>query len=369
MNLGDGDDDFEIIETPNTDSSSPFYGQRARPAISRAAFGAIPPPPPAAPAATTTPQYAAPSVFFSSSATNSASSNFSPHPFGEPQPKSRSRVAQPSSGGLFSGAAQQISSSLFGSTTQTSGDFGSAAQQSSNSLFGSTTQSSGGFGGAAQQSSGLFGSTTQPSGGFGGAAQQSSGLFGTAQPSGGFGGAAQQSSGLFGSTAKSSGGFGGTAQQSGGGFFGAAQQSIHTADTSNFPGPIPSTSNVGMVGMAFGEQGRNFGTTSATPRNYFPIDWASKSITEKVLAVIELQQFDGSWKPSPELSTITGFDKLRSSTTDWTTMFMVCWLEIKCASEEATFEMVVEKAREWLVANVPGLEDLENEISMVVKDS
>ena len=306
MNLGDGDDDFEIIETPNTDSSSPFYGQRARPAISRAAFGAIPPPPPAAPAATTTPQYAAPSVFFSSSATNSASSNFSPHPFGEPQPKSRSRVAQPSSGGLFSGAAQQISSSLFGSTTQTSGNFG---------------------------------------------------------------GAAQQSSGLFGSTAKSSGGFGGTAQQSGGGFFGAAQQSIHTADTSNFPGPIPSTSNVGMVGMAFGEQGRNFGTTSATPRNYFPIDWASKSITEKVLAVIELQQFDGSWKPSPELSTITGFDKLRSSTTDWTTMFMVCWLEIKCASEEATFEMVVEKAREWLVANVPGLEDLENEISMVVKDS
>ena len=326
MNLGDGDDDFEIIETPNTDSSSPFYGQRARPAISRAAFGAIPPPPPAAPAATTTPQYAAPSVFFSSSATNSASSNFSPHPFGEPQPKSRSRVAQPSSGGLFSGAAQQISSSLFGSTTQTSGNFG-------------------------------------------GAAQQSSGLFGTAQPSGGFGGAAQQSSGLFGSTAKSSGGFGGTAQQSGGGFFGAAQQSIHTADTSNFPGPIPSTSNVGMVGMAFGEQGRNFGTTSATPRNYFPIDWVSKSTTEKVLAVIELQQFDGSWKPSPELSTITGFDKLRSSTTDWTTMFMVCWLEIKCASEEATFEMVVEKAREWLVANVPGLEDLENEISMVVKDS
>jgi len=325
MNLGDGDDDFEIIETPNTDSSSPFYGQRARPAISRAAFGAIPPPP-AAPAATTTPQYAAPSVFFSSSATNSASSNFSPHPFGEPQPKSRSRVAQPSSGGLFSGAAQQ-SSGLFG-TAQPSGDFGSAHQQSSNSLFSSTTQSSGGFGGAAQQSSGLFGST-----------------------------------------AKSSGGFGGTAQQSGGGFFGAAQQSIHTADTSNFPGPIPSTSNVGMVGMAFGEQGRNFGTTSATPRNYFPIDWASKSITEKVLAVIELQQFDGSWKPSPELSTITGFDKLRSSTTDWTTMFMVCWLEIKCASEEATFEMVVEKAREWLVANVPGLEDLENEISMVVKDS
>lgn len=99
------------------------------------------------------------------------------------------------------------------------------------------------------------------------------------------------------------------------------------------------------------------------------ISWASKSTAEKVVAVIELQQFDGSWKTSQELNAILALNDSSGATTEWMTMFVVRWLEIKCASEEAIFEMVVEKAREWLAANVSGLEDLEKEVSVTVKSA
>lgn len=98
-------------------------------------------------------------------------------------------------------------------------------------------------------------------------------------------------------------------------------------------------------------------------------NWASKSTAEKVLAVIELEQFDGSWKPSPELNSILNLQRQPGyqETAEWVTMWVVLWLEIKCASEAATFEMVVEKAREWLAGNAFNLEDLEGTVSATMR--
>ena len=93
----------------------------------------------------------------------------------------------------------------------------------------------------------------------------------------------------------------------------------------------------------------------------------SKSTYEKVLAVIELQNFDGSWETSPSLQAILGLEDSRTSSVKWNTMYVVLWLEIVCISEEATWEMVVEKARDWLALNASDFEELEKEVSLLLK--
>jgi hypothetical protein len=105
--------------------------------------------------------------------------------------------------------------------------------------------------------------------------------------------------------------------------------------------------------------------------NPIPVDWASKSPTEKVLGLIDLQDFDGSWPIAAhaDISAILGFDISSSGILDgvWTTLIVVSYLELKVAFEEDIWIMVVEKARDWLTANVPdGLQDLEKKAAEVV---
>jgi hypothetical protein len=93
-------------------------------------------------------------------------------------------------------------------------------------------------------------------------------------------------------------------------------------------------------------------------------EWATKSTAEKVLAIIALQTFEGSWPgDNEEVTKIMGIardvvvGKLGVEKGVWITALVVKWLEIKCAEEEGTWELVVEKARGWLQGL--GLVDLE----------
>jgi hypothetical protein len=87
-----------------------------------------------------------------------------------------------------------------------------------------------------------------------------------------------------------------------------------------------------------------------------PIDWSKKSLADKVLALIDLQDFDGFWPASTagEIVQIFGFDFEAGDGVGgrggvkWITLMVVYWLEDKAAEEQGTWGMVVEKARAWL---------------------
>jgi len=100
------------------------------------------------------------------------------------------------------------------------------------------------------------------------------------------------------------------------------------------------------------------------------IDWSTKSAAEKVLGLIELQEFDGSWsQENADISKILGFT-IPASTTDhkvWVTMLAVRYLELKRTAKKGTWDMVVEKARDWLAVNADGLEELEASATKVIE--
>ncbi|KAH8600976.1 von Willebrand factor type A domain-containing protein [Bisporella sp. PMI_857] len=94
-----------------------------------------------------------------------------------------------------------------------------------------------------------------------------------------------------------------------------------------------------------------------------------KSAAENVLALIDLQRFDGSWVASSALPSILGITIPGGKGAEWITALVVRWLEIKCPGEEGTWNMVVEKARGWLGRAVKDLGALEGEVSVLVNDS
>jgi hypothetical protein len=95
------------------------------------------------------------------------------------------------------------------------------------------------------------------------------------------------------------------------------------------------------------------------------VDWPSKSLTEKLARLIELQTFDGSWPESEEIASILGFKegvewKVGVDKGVWITLLVVKWFEIMASEEEGVWEMLVEKARAWLEGcGVMNVEDLE----------
>jgi len=100
--------------------------------------------------------------------------------------------------------------------------------------------------------------------------------------------------------------------------------------------------------------------------------WASKSEVDRILALIELQEFEGSWlADNDEIPIILGFaipESPNGGSKVWVTILVVLYLEVKNADEEGTWGLVVEKAREWLGGNAEGgLEGLEKAALEVVK--
>jgi len=104
------------------------------------------------------------------------------------------------------------------------------------------------------------------------------------------------------------------------------------------------------------------------------VDWSSKSAADKVLELILRQLFDGSWRDYDDtVSEIMGVEIPDapegvddSAPGAWTTLLVINFLEQKMASEEGTWALVVDKARDWLaglaLANLEGLEQKASDI-------
>jgi hypothetical protein len=100
------------------------------------------------------------------------------------------------------------------------------------------------------------------------------------------------------------------------------------------------------------------------------INWSTKSTTDKVLALIDLQDFEGWWPITPseitEISNITGVKieemKDEKEAKMFVTMLVIMFLERKCVDEEGTWGLVVEKGRGWLESLGRELQALEQTI-------
>ncbi|PQE30133.1 von Willebrand domain-containing protein [Rutstroemia sp. NJR-2017a WRK4] len=83
-------------------------------------------------------------------------------------------------------------------------------------------------------------------------------------------------------------------------------------------------------------------------------DFTNLSAHDRVLALINCQDFEGTWDAA-DVEPILAF-QIPVDTTDsgeaqkksWVTMVVVCFLEEKMAAEKDTWELVVTKARTWL---------------------
>ena len=87
---------------------------------------------------------------------------------------------------------------------------------------------------------------------------------------------------------------------------------------------------------------------------------APLSHSDQVRALIDLNNFDGSWASSAQLVKILGadFDAIKHwkpagwSEMQRTTTVVVAFLEVRMSGEREVWEMVVEKARGWLVGGL-----------------
>ena len=96
---------------------------------------------------------------------------------------------------------------------------------------------------------------------------------------------------------------------------------------------------------------------------------------EKVDALIDLNNFDGSWAMSARLAHVIGaewdvikkWDRAEWTDTQRTTAVVIAFLEARLADQEDVWEMVVEKARDWLVKSRRNdVEEAINEIKMLL---
>jgi hypothetical protein len=96
----------------------------------------------------------------------------------------------------------------------------------------------------------------------------------------------------------------------------------------------------------------SFGSPDPAPR-------ALESDTDRVLALIDLQAFDGSWGPDREqLSTVMGIAVPQAPAgvdeKIWVTMVAIRYLEVRMSDEDGLWVMVVQKARAYVYENAHG---------------
>jgi hypothetical protein len=81
---------------------------------------------------------------------------------------------------------------------------------------------------------------------------------------------------------------------------------------------------------------------------------------DKMHKLIEMKEFNGSWKSSDALYALISVDKdvvkAMGQENAMSTALAVAWLEVKMSSEEDVWEMVVAKAKDWLRALVGAAE-------------
>lgn len=92
--------------------------------------------------------------------------------------------------------------------------------------------------------------------------------------------------------------------------------------------------------------------------------------SDKVLSIIELQDFEGCWTGATELSIIMGIkEKTLSKRKEcyWITLVVIAFLEGKMDKEKGIWDLVVCKARTWLEEKEFKVEVLEAEARQVVR--
>lgn len=117
---------------------------------------------------------------------------------------------------------------------------------------------------------------------------------------------------------------------------------------------------------------------SGAKKDYSPtlsssaVNWTTASTSEKVLALITLQDFEGSWSADniKEIERIVGFEigdgRKGGDQTLTITLVVVKYLEEKCPDEEGTWGLVVEKARMWLQGISMDFAELERDVGEMV---
>jgi len=114
---------------------------------------------------------------------------------------------------------------------------------------------------------------------------------------------------------------------------------------------------------------RDYESTSSSST----VNWTTASTSEKVLALITLQDFEGSWSPDniKEIERIVGIkikDSKKSGDQTLTiTLVVVKYLEEKCPDEEGTWGLVVEKARAWLLGLGMDFAALERDVGAMMR--
>jgi hypothetical protein len=158
-----------------------------------------------------------------------------------------------------------------------------------------------------------------------------------------------------------------------GGLFGASPTPTYRASTTHqsrqYYGPTEIPQSTALSG----------GLAAAISKKVAPgKDWSKESTSGKVLALIALQAFDGYWPgDNAEVgriiglgSTIKNVNLITEEKNIWATFLVVKFLEEKCADEEGTWALVVEKARIWLAGmekDQAAMEELEKKALEIVQ--
>lgn len=92
--------------------------------------------------------------------------------------------------------------------------------------------------------------------------------------------------------------------------------------------------------------------------------------SEKVISIIELQDFEGSWTEATQLTSILGIKEkvlCKKRESYWITLVFIAFLEEKMGQERETWVLVVCKARTWLKGKKFQMEVLEAEARQVIQ--
>ncbi|CAG2192529.1 unnamed protein product [Mytilus edulis] len=279
-----------------------------------------------------------------------------------------------SSGAAYFGSANFNSQQggLFGSSQPTFG----AAPASTGGLFGTAGGGSIGsnqliYGGAPPLGGGSFGSAQSSFGGFGGAPSAEGGLFGSAHhrsavPT--FGGSANNN--LFGNSQPQGFSFGG-------------QQNYYTKSA-----PLPRSAtpqqfsikeqqqNMNMMygssqgsslfgckqtSAGFGGGAPSSGLFGSSSSGGFDVQNQSKKsamFQDEMIAVISLQDFEGSWTSSDQLIELIWIPQELTQPpegidgTCWMTCLVLAWLEYKQSNRKDEWELLYKKAADWLISEI-----------------
>ncbi|KAF7877415.1 hypothetical protein EAF04_001092 [Stromatinia cepivora] len=102
---------------------------------------------------------------------------------------------------------------------------------------------------------------------------------------------------------------------------------------------------------------RSITPSDSSSRTPIKKDWAAASSVEKVLRIIDLQQFDGTWVSLPYLEPVLGFkvpqdvfnvEKDTTAKKLWITLIVIDFLEHTMTREAEIWEIVVVKTKMWL---------------------